>query len=92
MGVDPAIMGYGAVAAAKKALERAKLSVKDIDLWEVNEAFSTLPLMQIKALGIDPARMNVNGGALCIGIRVEKPGRLQGCWRAHVPLARPSWR
>ena len=67
VGVDPALMGYGAVAASKKALKRAKLSVNDIDLWEVNEAFAVLPLMQIKALGIDPERMNVNGGALCIG-------------------------
>ena len=67
VGVDPSIMGYGAVVASKKALERANLSVNDIDLVEVNEAFATLPLVQIKDMGIDPEKVNVNGGALCIG-------------------------
>lgn len=67
VGVDPSIMGYGAVAASKKALERAGLSANDIDLLEVNEAFATLPLVQIKDMGIDPEKVNVNGGALCIG-------------------------
>ena len=67
VGVDPSIMGYGAVVASKKALHRCGLSADDIDLYEVNEAFATLPLVQIKDMGIDPEKMNVNGGALCIG-------------------------
>ncbi len=67
VGVAPEIMGYGAVAASKKAVERAGLSVDDIDLVEVNEAFAVLPLMQIKDMGIDPEKVNVNGGACCIG-------------------------
>jgi acetyl-CoA acetyltransferase family protein len=67
VGVAPEIMGYGAVAASEKALERACLSVDDIDLVEVNEAFAMLPLMQIKAMRIDPEKVNVNGGACCIG-------------------------
>ena len=67
VGVAPEIMGYGAVAASKKALERVGLSVDEIDLVEVNEAFAVLPLMQIKAMGIDPEKVNVNGGACCIG-------------------------
>jgi acetyl-CoA acetyltransferase family protein len=67
VGVAPEIMGYGAVAASEKALERVGLSVGDIDLVEVNEAFAMLPLMQIKAMGIDPEKVNVNGGACCIG-------------------------
>jgi acetyl-CoA acyltransferase len=53
--------------ASRKALERAGLSVDDVDLWETNEAFATLPLLQIKEMGIDPEKMNVNGGACCIG-------------------------
>lgn len=67
LGVDPSIMGYGAVVASKKALQRAGLSVDDIELVEVNEAFAVLPLMQIKDMGIDAEKVNVNGGALCIG-------------------------
>jgi acetyl-CoA acetyltransferase family protein len=67
VGVAPEIMGYGAIAASKKALERARLSAEDMDLVEVNEAFAVLPLMQIKEMGLDPERVNVNGGACCIG-------------------------
>ena len=67
VGVDPSIMGYGATVASKKALERAGLSIDEVDLVEVNEAYATLPLVQIKDMGIDPEKVNVNGGALCIG-------------------------
>jgi acetyl-CoA acetyltransferase family protein len=67
IGVAPEIMGYGAIAASEKALERAKLAAAEMDLVEVNEAFALLPLMQIKEMGIDPERVNVNGGACCIG-------------------------
>jgi acetyl-CoA C-acetyltransferase len=74
VGVDPAIMGYGAVAASKKALLRADLSADRLDLVEVNEAYAVLPLMQIKEMGLDPEKVNVNGGAVCIGHPVGASG------------------
>ena len=74
VGLDPAIMGYGAVVATKKALKRAGLTIDQIDLVEVNEAFAVLPVMQIKEMGIDPEKMNVNGGAVCIGHPVGASG------------------
>ena len=74
VGLDPAIMGYGAVVASKKALKRAGLTIDQIDLVEVNEAFAVLPVMQIKEMGIDPEKMNVNGGAVCIGHPVGASG------------------
>lgn len=66
-GVDPSIMGAGPVPASRKALEKAGLSVGDIDFWEINEAFSIVPLYAIKELGLDPETVNVKGGALAIG-------------------------
>jgi acetyl-CoA acetyltransferase family protein len=74
VGIDPAIMGYGAIAASKKAFERAGLSPDQMDLVEVNEAFAVLPLMQIKEMDLDPERVNVNGGACCIGHPVGASG------------------
>jgi acetyl-CoA acetyltransferase family protein len=74
IGVDPALMGYGAVAASKKALKRAGLTVDQIDLVEVNEAFSVLPLLHVKDMGVDPEKLNVNGGAVCIGHPVGASG------------------
>jgi len=74
VGVDPAIMGYGAIAATKKALKQAGLTVDQMDLVEVNEAIAVLPVMQIKDMGIDPEKMNVNGGAVCIGHPVGASG------------------
>ena len=66
-GVDPTIMGAGPIPASKKALEKAGLQVKDIDFWEINEAFAIVALNCIKELGIDPERVNVMGGGLAIG-------------------------
>lgn len=66
-GVDPAIMGIGPVTATKRVLERAGLQVKDIGLFELNEAFASQSLACIKELGLDPTRVNVNGGAIAIG-------------------------
>lgn len=71
---DPKIMGYSSVLASKKALEKAGLSADDIDLWETHEAFAVVPLVQIKELGIDPAKVNVNGGACSIGHAVGATG------------------
>jgi acetyl-CoA C-acetyltransferase len=53
--------------ASQKALKMAGMEAKDIDLWEINEAFATVPLQTIRNLGIDPAKVNVNGGAIALG-------------------------
>jgi 3-oxoadipyl-CoA thiolase len=66
-GVDPAIMGVGPVPATRKALERAGLEVGDLDLVELNEAFASQSLVCIDELGLDPAKVNVNGGAIALG-------------------------
>ncbi|MEO8230076.1 MAG: thiolase family protein [Chloroflexota bacterium] len=66
-GVDPAIMGVGPVPATRKALERAGIEVDDLDLVELNEAFASQSLVCIDELGLDPATVNVNGGAIAFG-------------------------
>jgi 3-oxoadipyl-CoA thiolase len=66
-GVDPRFMGMGPVPATQKALARAGLSVKQLDLVELNEAFAAQSLAVIQELGLDPARVNVDGGAIAIG-------------------------
>ncbi len=78
-GVEPSVMGEGPVPASKKALKMAKLDVKDIDFWEVNEAFAVVTLFAIKKLGLDPDRVNVKGGAIAIGHPLAASGiRLVG--------------
>ena len=66
-GVDPAIMGVGPVPATRKALERAGLTVGDLDLVELNEAFASQSLVCMDELGLDPEKTNVNGGAISLG-------------------------
>jgi 3-oxoadipyl-CoA thiolase len=66
-GVDPAVMGIGPVPASRKALQRAGLLVKDMDLIELNEAFASQSLACIRDLDLDPAKVNVNGGAIALG-------------------------
>ena len=66
-GVDPSIMGIGPVPASKKALEKAGLSLADIDIFEFNEAFAAQSLAVVKELGIDKEKVNVNGGAIALG-------------------------
>ena len=66
-GVDPSIMGIGPVPATQKALQRAGLSVKDIGLFELNEAFASQSIACMRELGVDPSIVNVNGGAIAIG-------------------------
>ncbi|MDF2892206.1 MAG: acetyl-CoA acetyltransferase [Clostridia bacterium] len=73
-GVDPSIMGIGPVPAVKKALERAKMELKDIDLIEANEAFAAQALSVSKELGFDMDRVNVNGGAIALGHPVGASG------------------
>jgi acetyl-CoA C-acetyltransferase len=98
-GVDPTIMGSGPVPASQKALQKAGLQAKDVDYWEINEAFSIVALNCIKELGLDPDKVNVMGGGVAIGhalgatgIRLvgtlarvlEKRGGRYGCANACV--------
>ncbi len=66
-GVDPRVMGIGPVPAIRKALGRAGLAVEDVDLVELNEAFASQSVACIDELGLDPARVNPNGGAIALG-------------------------
>ena len=66
-GVEPDEMGIGPVKAVPKLLARHGLKVDDIDLWELNEAFASQTLYCMDQLGLDPAKTNVNGGAISIG-------------------------
>jgi 3-oxoadipyl-CoA thiolase len=66
-GVDPATMGLGPIPASRKALDRAGLGVGDIDLVELNEAFAAQAVPVMRELGLDPEKVNVNGGAIAIG-------------------------
>ena len=66
-GVDPATMGLGPIPATRTALERAGLSVDDLDLVELNEAFAAQAVPVMRELGLDPEKVNVNGGAIAIG-------------------------
>ena len=66
-GVDPTIMGLGPIPASRMALKHAGLEVKDIDFWEINEAFAIVTINAIKELGIDPAKVNLKGGSIAIG-------------------------
>jgi acetyl-CoA acyltransferase len=79
VGVAPEHMGAGAAAAAAQALARAGLDASQVDAWEINEAFAAVPLHAIRTLGLDPARVNVWGGALALGHPLGATGvRLTG--------------
>jgi acetyl-CoA acyltransferase len=67
VGVDPAIMGIGPIPATRKALARAGLTVADLDVVEINEAFSSQALACIRELNLNPATVNIDGGGLAIG-------------------------
>ena len=73
-GVDPTVMGLGPVPATRKALDRARLTLDDIDLVELNEAFAAQSLAVIRELDLDFARVNVNGGAIALGHPVGATG------------------
>jgi hypothetical protein len=66
-GVDPSVMGLGPIPATRKVLDRAGLAVDDLDLVELNEAFASQSIACIRELGLDPEKVNVNGGAIAIG-------------------------
>jgi acetyl-CoA C-acetyltransferase len=73
-GLDPATMGMGPVPASRKALQRAGWNVQDVNLFELNEAFAAQACAVNKELGIDPAKVNVNGGAIAIGHPIGASG------------------
>ena len=73
-GVDPSIMGIGPVPASNKALEKAGITMADLDLIEANEAFAAQAVAVGKDLGIDPAKLNVNGGAIALGHPIGASG------------------
>jgi acetyl-CoA C-acetyltransferase len=73
-GLDPATMGMGPVPASQKALQRAGWNAQDVDLFELNEAFAAQACAVNKVLGIDPAKVNVNGGAIAIGHPIGASG------------------
>jgi acetyl-CoA acyltransferase len=66
-GVDPKLMGLGIIPATKKALDRARLTIDDIDVTEINEAFAVVAMVAIQELGIDKSKVNPNGGAVALG-------------------------
>ena len=66
-GVDPRVMGIGPIPAVRKALVRAGIGLDDVDLVELNEAFASQSLVVMRELGLDPGRVNVNGGAIAVG-------------------------
>ncbi len=74
VGVDPAVMGIGPVPASRRALEKAGWSVADLDLIEANEAFAAQAAAVGQELGLDPAKVNVNGGAIAIGHPIGASG------------------
>ncbi|MED3562739.1 thiolase family protein [Bacillus xiapuensis] len=67
VGSDPTLMLTGPIPATKKALEKSGLSIDDIDIFEVNEAFASVPMAWLKETGADPAKLNPNGGAIALG-------------------------
>ena len=89
-GVDPAIMGIGPVPATEKALKRAGIKAKDLGLVELNEAFSAQSIPCIRELGLDPAIVNVNGGAIAIGHPLGCSGSRIMTTLVHELKRRPS--
>jgi acetyl-CoA C-acetyltransferase len=67
IGSEPIIMLTAPAPASERALKKAGMSARDIDLWEINEAFAAIPLNTVRRLGIDPEKVNVNGGAIALG-------------------------
>ena len=73
-GVDPQVMGIGPIPAVRKVLERADLSIADVDLFELNEAFAAQSVAVTRELGVDAAKVNVNGGAIALGHPIGASG------------------
>jgi acetyl-CoA C-acetyltransferase len=73
-GAEPVIMLTAPGPSSRKCLERAGMNINDIDLWEINEAFAAVPLKTIRDLGLDPSKVNVNGGAIALGHPIGATG------------------
>jgi acetyl-CoA C-acetyltransferase len=73
-GVDPKVMGIGPIPAVRKVLERADLKIDDVDLFELNEAFAAQSLAVVRELKLDPAKVNVHGGAIALGHPIGASG------------------
>src|SRR5262245_22090768 len=91
-GVDPMIMGMGPVEAMRKAAERAKLSIADLDLVELNEAFASQSLAVMRELKLDPAKVNVHGGAVALGHPIGASGARVLTTLVHALRARGGGR
>ena len=89
-GVDPAVMGTGPVPATKRALQRAGLSLGEIDLIELNEAFAAQSLACIRMLEMDPERVNVRGGAIAIGHALGASGARIATTLIHTMVDRDA--
>ncbi len=89
-GVDPSVMGIGPVPATLKALERAKLTLADIDLIELNEAFAAQALSVIRLLKADPEKVNVRGGAIAIGHPLGASGARIATTLIHAMMDRKA--
>ncbi|HEV7760564.1 MAG TPA: acetyl-CoA C-acyltransferase, partial [Acidimicrobiales bacterium] len=76
VGSEPVIMLTAPGPASERCLAKAGMSVGDVDLWEVNEAFAAVPLKTIRDLGLDPERVNVNGGAIALGHPIGATGAM----------------
>lgn len=91
-GVDPAVMGIGPVPATKKALQRAGIQAKDLDLIELNEAFASQALACMQELELDPEKVNVNGGSIAIGHPLGASGVRISATLLHELRRRPQAR
>lgn len=88
-GTQPEMMGQGVVPAVERLLMQNQLTVDDIDLWEINEAFSVVPLYARQTLGIDDEKLNIHGGALAIGHPLGATGvRLSGTLARSLQMTR----
>jgi acetyl-CoA C-acetyltransferase len=74
VGVDPKYMGMGPVPAVTRAVERAGLTLDQVDVFELNEAFAAQAVAVVRELGVDPARVNVHGGAIALGHPIGASG------------------
>jgi acetyl-CoA acetyltransferase family protein len=89
-GVDPSYMGEGPIPATRKALARAGLRAQDLDLIELNEAFAAQSLACVRALELDPARVNVHGGAIALGHPIGASGARIVATLVHAMRARDA--
>ena len=91
-GVEPMMMGMGPVEAMRKALKRAQMSIEDLDLVELNEAFAAQSIAVVRELGLDPAKVNVHGGAIALGHPIGASGARVLTTLVHALQARGGGR